>query len=377
MNLPDTGRSHEFGRKLKEVVKEPIPSETHKIQNHNLIPDLTKHKDIMKSSNVSSPTPSQTTNNNSIKSILEKEKLNGSKFLDWYRNLMIVPRNEQKLHHLEEALPEAPPATATMLLSFQKILEDSHSFEMPTELKTMFQQQAEQELFETIKAFHACKQRGHLLVHLFAKMNQLDQMERLGYLHPLTIPELHAMLKLVEKGIPKKTLDVLAIRQVKSKNLNRKHEARESKEAKEKSKLAYDPKHKIPPPAKKEHPAKDTECHHCHKTWTLEEEAVHYIGRVNKNKAIASGTSDPSFGDYIELNDLNVPLELRIDQVDDLMSTIEEGEVVEEFRARNDVTMGLEYGRYAVLNDLNTAYWGFLEVGTTFDIFQNLSILDL
>ncbi|GJV42603.1 hypothetical protein Tco_1421043 [Tanacetum coccineum] len=28
---------------------------------------------------------------------------------------------------------------------------------------------------------------------------------------------------------------------------------------------------------------------------------------------------------------------LRIDQVDDLMSTIEEGEVVEEFRARNDV----------------------------------------
>ncbi|GKD54187.1 hypothetical protein Tco_1287574 [Tanacetum coccineum] len=54
----------------------------------------------------------QTTNNNSIRSILEKEKLNGSKFLDWYRNLRIVLRNEQKLHHLEEGLPEAPPATA-------------------------------------------------------------------------------------------------------------------------------------------------------------------------------------------------------------------------------------------------------------------------
>ncbi|GKB93722.1 hypothetical protein Tco_0979859 [Tanacetum coccineum] len=47
------------------------------------------------------------------KSILEKEKLNDSTFLDWYRNLRIVLRNEQKLHHLEEALPEAPPATAT------------------------------------------------------------------------------------------------------------------------------------------------------------------------------------------------------------------------------------------------------------------------
>ncbi|GJV19467.1 retrovirus-related pol polyprotein from transposon TNT 1-94 [Tanacetum coccineum] len=35
---------------------------------------------------------------------------------------------------------------------------------------------------------------------------------------------------------------------------------------------------------------------------------------------------DPLCGDYVELNDLNVPLELRRDQVDDLMPTIEEGE---------------------------------------------------
>ncbi|GJZ78885.1 hypothetical protein Tco_0643722 [Tanacetum coccineum] len=34
---------------------------------------------------------------------------------------------------------------------------------------------------------------------------------------------------------------------------------------------------------------------------------------------------DPLYGDYIELNDLNVPLKLRRDQVDDLMPTIEEG----------------------------------------------------
>ncbi|GJS72935.1 hypothetical protein Tco_0705776 [Tanacetum coccineum] len=55
----------------------------------------------------------QTTNNNSIRSILKKEKLNGSNFLDWYRNLRIVLRNKQKLHHLEEALPEVPPTTVT------------------------------------------------------------------------------------------------------------------------------------------------------------------------------------------------------------------------------------------------------------------------
>nr|GEY09781.1 hypothetical protein [Tanacetum cinerariifolium] len=39
---------------------------------------------------------------------------------------------------------------------------------------------------------------------------------------------------------------------------------------------------------------------------------------------------DRLYGDYIKLNDLNVPLELRRDQVDDLMSIIEEGEVVDK-----------------------------------------------
>ncbi|GKE88540.1 hypothetical protein Tco_1566015, partial [Tanacetum coccineum] len=48
---------------------------------------------------------------------------------------------------------------------------------------------------------------------------------------------------------------------------------------------------------------------------------------------------DPFFEDYIELNDLNVPLQLKRDQVDDSMPTIKEGEVVEEFRTRNDARM--------------------------------------
>nr|GEV48013.1 hypothetical protein [Tanacetum cinerariifolium] len=39
---------------------------------------------------------------------------------------------------------------------------------------------------------------------------------------------------------------------------------------------------------------------------------------------------DPLYGDYIELNDLNVPLELRRDQVDDLMPTVKECEVIDE-----------------------------------------------
>ncbi|GJU41097.1 putative reverse transcriptase domain-containing protein [Tanacetum coccineum] len=61
--------------------------------------------------------------------------------------------------------------------------------------------------------------------------------------------------------------------------------------------------------------------------------------RLMGETLVLNRSLDPFFGDYIELNDLNVPLELRRDQVDDLMPTIEEGEVVEEFRARNDARM--------------------------------------
>ncbi|GKF56540.1 hypothetical protein Tco_0166880, partial [Tanacetum coccineum] len=45
---------------------------------------------------------------------------------------------------------------------------------------------------------------------------------------------------------------------------------------------------------------------------------------------------DPFFEDYTELNVLNEPFELRRNQGDDLMPTIKEGEVIKEFRTRND-----------------------------------------
>ncbi|GJV18824.1 putative reverse transcriptase domain-containing protein [Tanacetum coccineum] len=61
--------------------------------------------------------------------------------------------------------------------------------------------------------------------------------------------------------------------------------------------------------------------------------------RLMGETLVLNRSLDPFFGDYIELNDLNVPLELRRDQVDDLMPTIEEGKVVEEFRDRNDARM--------------------------------------
>ncbi|GJV85424.1 putative reverse transcriptase domain-containing protein [Tanacetum coccineum] len=61
--------------------------------------------------------------------------------------------------------------------------------------------------------------------------------------------------------------------------------------------------------------------------------------RLMGETLVLNRSLDHFFEDYIELNDLNVPLELKRDQVDDLMPTIEEGEVVEKFRARNDARM--------------------------------------
>nr|GEU30377.1 hypothetical protein [Tanacetum cinerariifolium] len=56
---------------------------------------------------------------------------------------------------------------------------------------------------------------------------------------------------------------------------------------------------------------------------------------------------EPLYGDYIELSDLNKPLELRRNRVDDLEPTIKEGEVVSEplidiVKARRDFIGGLD-----------------------------------
>ncbi|GJX21491.1 hypothetical protein Tco_0225936 [Tanacetum coccineum] len=58
--------------------------------------------------------------------------------------------------------------------------------------------------------------------------------------------------------------------------------------------------------------------------------------RLMRETLVLNRSLDPLLEDYIELNDLNKPFELRRNQGDDLKSTIEEGEVIEEFRTRNE-----------------------------------------
>nr|GEV11933.1 retrotransposon protein, putative, Ty1-copia subclass [Tanacetum cinerariifolium] len=197
----------------------------------------------------------------SLRSILLAEKLTGSNFTNWYRNLRNVLRYEKKMKFVEQPIGPAPdPKTAdpdtidkyyesvnleqevaclmlsSMSPALQRTLEKYNAYDMLKELKTMFEEQAKQEVSETVKAFHACKQEDDQSVssYLLKMKSYLDTFERPGYAMPKdlgvslilnslnkdydqfvqnynmhskgkTLAELHAMLKLHEKGILKKT----------------------------------------------------------------------------------------------------------------------------------------------------------------------------
>ncbi|GJS04266.1 hypothetical protein Tco_0320774 [Tanacetum coccineum] len=65
--------------------------------------------------------------------------------------------------------------------------------------------------------------------------------------------------------------------------------------------------------------------------------------RLMGETLVLNRSLDPFLEDYIELNDLNEPFKLRRNQGDDLMPTIKEGEVIEEFRTRDeDLDTGID-----------------------------------
>ncbi|GJR40501.1 putative reverse transcriptase domain-containing protein [Tanacetum coccineum] len=65
--------------------------------------------------------------------------------------------------------------------------------------------------------------------------------------------------------------------------------------------------------------------------------------RIMGETLVLNRSLDPFLEDYIKLNDLNEPFELKRNQGDDLMPTIEEGEVIEEFRTKDeDLDIGID-----------------------------------
>ncbi|GKC90255.1 zinc finger, CCHC-type containing protein, partial [Tanacetum coccineum] len=164
---------------------------------------------------------------------------------------------------------------SSMSPDLQRTLEKYNAFDMMKELKTMFEEQAKHELFETVKAFYAHKQEDGQLVssYLLKMKSYLDTLERLGYAMPK------------ELGIPKKaeTAALLAIRRGKIQRDKKKPQGAKGK-AKGKNKLAYAFKTKIPPPPKRDNPAKDSICHHCKEVGHWRRNCPSYHAELNKRK---------------------------------------------------------------------------------------------
>nr|GEY25346.1 hypothetical protein [Tanacetum cinerariifolium] len=235
---------------------------------------------------------------------------------------------DYKLNYLEHPIPAAPvPAHAgqqvpteafaayvawvkgeketvglilmTMKPNIQHNMENLGAYDMLQELKTLFFQQVEQELLQTVREFHACKHEDQSVSSYVFKMKiYIENLECLD--HPVLlnlavslilvslrkeydrfvqnynmhgmrkmVNEFHAMLKLHEQSLPKNDARALhAIRAGKVqkkiyKNKNSQLAAMGNNQGKWKSKLDYAPKPKIPPSPKNKNLAKDSVCHQC------------------------------------------------------------------------------------------------------------------
>nr|GEW91869.1 hypothetical protein [Tanacetum cinerariifolium] len=188
---------------------------------------------------------------------------------------------------------------SSMSPDLQRTLEKFNAYDMLKELRIIFEEQAKQELFETVKAFHACNQEdGQSISSYLLKMRSyLDTLECLGYAIPNelgTIAELRAMLKLHETGIPKKaeTPMVFAIMEGRIHKDKKKPRGAKRKDER-KNKLAYAPKPKIPPSPKRDNMGNDSICHHCKEVGHWRRNCSSYQAELRKNKN-ARGASTSS-----------------------------------------------------------------------------------
>ncbi|GJX50216.1 hypothetical protein Tco_0277061 [Tanacetum coccineum] len=101
--------------------------------------------------------------------------------MNWHRNLRIALRYANKLAHLEKPLIPLPlPVAPQAVCDAYQALFDTQNEVACLMLAT------KQELFEMVKAFHACKLEDGQSVsaYLLNMKDYLDTLERLGYPMP-------------------------------------------------------------------------------------------------------------------------------------------------------------------------------------------------
>ena len=153
--------------------------------------------------------------NLNLRSILDSNKLTGSNYIDWLRNVKIVLRSEKLTHVITEPVPPEPVANATqaqrnayrkhmddmnivcsiMLASMNNELRNQHEhMDVPTillHLQELFEEQSRIEQYDVSKAlFRSRMVEGSSVVQQGLKMNgYIEQLASLGVLmdHELSI----------------------------------------------------------------------------------------------------------------------------------------------------------------------------------------------
>lgn len=261
-----------------------------------------------------------------LSSVLEQNKLDGTNFNDWYRNLKIVLKHQKKEHVLYAPLPDPPAANASraekneydqlrddsnevsclMLVSMtpdlQRRLEDWTAYEMIQELKGMYQEPARVEKHRVAMELFECRMAEGASVrpHVQKMISLVEQLGKLNYkidlematdmiLHSLPasysmfkmnynmagelkpLNELHSMLSTAESSI-RKAPEVMAVNKA-GKKVGKK--GKKKKKAKTGGKGSAQAGSKsTPKPVKLSTPTTDTVCFHCNGLGHINEKRI-------------------------------------------------------------------------------------------------------
>ncbi|XP_012078997.1 uncharacterized protein LOC105639525 [Jatropha curcas] len=145
-------------------------------------------------------------NNLCLRSILEANKLTRPNFIDWYRNVRIVLKQEKRLYVIDKNKPDIPTddaieeernnfirhtdddgqATCVMLArmnyELQKQHENMDSRINILHLRELFDSQGRSERYETSKELFHCKmaEGSSVSVHVFKMTGYIEKLGQLG-----------------------------------------------------------------------------------------------------------------------------------------------------------------------------------------------------
>jgi hypothetical protein len=272
--------------------------------------------------------------------LLEKEKLNGANFMDWYHNLRIVLRQEKIKYVLSESYPDDLPASSsatdrrayekccddalkvscliltTMSPDLQKQYKHVDAYTMIQGLHRIFENQARTERYNISKALFACKltEDSSASHHVIKMMDYIKTLNKLGcalkddlatdvILQSLltsyeslimnfhmnvmekTVAELHRMLKTAEDSIKKNPNHVMMVQKKK------KRKRWTPPKGKGKENVSDEPSSSKPKTKGKPNLFPDEECFHCHKKGHLFRNCKKYLEEQKKKKGSETSTS--------------------------------------------------------------------------------------